>query len=54
VKRTIPLGLITTNKDLSRFPMVTLKRGQYTWKVYAIDQNRHKQIKVGGSTLNVR
>jgi hypothetical protein len=30
VKQTIRLGLIAANKDLSRIPLVTLKRGQYT------------------------
>ena len=51
--QTIRAGLVPTNQDLRWQGIVKTPAGRYVWKVFAVDQNGHKQIRTGQSTLRV-
>ena len=54
LKRTLTLGLRTTNANISHRYLCTLPRGSYTWKVFAVDLAGNTQAKAGQGVLRVR
>ena len=51
--QTIRAGLVATNQDLGCRAIVTAPAGRFVWKVFAVDQNGHKQMRTGQNTLRV-
>ena len=56
VKLTVPVGVVRTNSGRSYLWLttITLPKGKYVWKVYAVDQKHRKQSAIGWSTLTVK
>jgi hypothetical protein len=54
LKRTLALGLRTTNVSISYRYLCALPRGSYTWKVFAADLAGNTQSKTGQGGLAVR
>ena len=53
-KKTLPLGLRATNRDLRYSFTCKLPRGTYTWRVFATDLAGNQQRKVGYNRLVVK
>ena len=54
LKKTVALGSVLTNKSILCRWTVTVPKGKYVWKVYAVDQKHRKQISIGWNTLTVK
>ena len=54
LKKTLELGLQTTNTEIRYAYTCSLARGTYTWKVYATDLAGNTQSTIGYKTLTVK
>jgi hypothetical protein len=52
--KTLRPGLVTSNVARTHAWTCRLRRGRYTWKVYATDQAGNTQGRPGVKTLTVR
>lgn len=54
LRKTLRLGLRSTNSDIGYRYLCRLAKGRYVWKVYATDLAGNTQSQIGRSTLRVR